>query len=140
MGRHRGRQRYRSTGRHDGIESVALKTDVLTLGLLAGAAYLIYRYVAGGVSAATTAVTGAASATSSGIADLAETLFPHTSSILVPGASIVLSTGEEIPTSAALGQGSFTAADGSTQIQFLYNGKVYRTSALPDDTNTYYAA
>jgi hypothetical protein len=113
--------------------------DVNTLLLLGVAGYLIYKLFGLGQSAAT-AVGKTFSDTSSGLADWLEQIFPHASSTaaFVPGSSIVLPDGTEITSDLAHGVGAFTAADGTQQFQFYFGGKIYRTMAQPDETNTYY--
>jgi hypothetical protein len=104
------------------------------------AAYLLYKYVTGALSTVATAVSTAASATSSKIADVAEILLPHTIGAMVPTATILLGTGAEIPVSAVSGVGQFTDLDGVTKFQFYYAGQIWRTTgSTPDETNTYYA-
>jgi hypothetical protein len=115
---------------------------VLVAGLAAGA-YLLYRFLSGAASRAVTATEKAFSDTSSSVADVAERLIPFSigNRVLVPGASIVLGDGTEIPASAPKGVGAFTDSDGVVKFQFYYQGRTYRTDAgVPDDTGTYYAA
>jgi hypothetical protein len=110
---------------------------LLSVAALGFGAYLVYK-VSQGLSKIPSAPSP--SAVSSSIADWFETLFPHGNTQLAPGATIVLATGVEIPASAPKGVASFTDVDGSTKIQFFYNGRTWRTTAAqPDDTNTYYA-
>lgn len=104
------------------------------------AAYLLYKFVTGTLSSAASAVSSTASATSSKIADIAETIFPHSTGMMVPTATILLGTGAEIPVSAVSGVGQFTDTDGVQKLQFYYQGQIWRTTSnTPDDTNTYYA-
>jgi hypothetical protein len=111
---------------------------LLTVAALGFGAYLVYK-VSQGLSKIPSPPS--LSTTSSNIADWFEMIFPHGNTQLAPGATIVLSTGVEIPATAPTGVGSFTEVDGATKIQFFYNGRTWRTTtAQPDDTNTYYAA
>jgi hypothetical protein len=102
--------------------------------------YMLYKLFGLGKSAVTT--TGQAfSSASSKVADWVSALFPPgiSSVSFAPGSWIVLPDGTQITSDIASGAGTFTAADGSTQIQFYFGGKTYRTNAQPDETNTYYA-
>lgn len=114
----------------------------LMLGLMAAAGYVFYNFLWKPGTAVASAVGQGFSTTSSGIANVLESLFPHASATFVPGSSIVLATGQEIPLNAIdpASVGSFTDTDNTVKIQFFYAGKNWRTtSVLPDDTNTYYA-
>lgn len=118
----------------------------LNLVLLAGlgvGGYLLYRALTSAGSKAVAATQQAFSNTSSGVADVLETLFPHAigNTVLAAGATILLGDGTEIPAASAQGVGAFTDTDNTVKFQFFYQGKMYRTtSGQPDSTNTYYAA
>jgi hypothetical protein len=103
--------------------------------------YLLYKLFGLGKSAAT-ATTQAFSSASSKVADWLTALLPPAiqSVTFAPNSWIVLPDGTQITSDiVAAGAGAFTATDGSTQIQFYFGGKTYRTAATPDETNTYYA-
>jgi hypothetical protein len=111
-----------------------------TLVMLGVAAYVIYKVFGYGKQAGA-AVGQAFSTTSSKVADVLESVFPHALSNVkfTPNSWIVLPDGTEITSDLTSGAGAFTAADGSIQIQFYFGGKTYRVPATPDETNTYYA-
>jgi hypothetical protein len=117
--------------------------DYVNLAVLAGigvGAYVLYQWLTGAGRAAATAVPAAFSSASSKLADVLETVFPHGNSTLLPTATILLSTGQEIPATAPSGVGAFTDIDGTQKFQFYYRGATWRTtSGTPDETNTYYA-
>jgi hypothetical protein len=111
---------------------------LMTVGVLGLAAYLVYKVSQGFAKVPTPGE--ALTSAQSGVTSLLETFFPQGNAQLDPNATIVLSTGEEIPASTPKGVGQFTDTDNTQKFQFFYAGRTWRTtSAQPDDTRTYYA-
>ena len=116
--------------------------DILLLTGVGVAAYALYKTLHAGAAVVSAVSTGFSNASST-TADWLEAIFPHgPSSFAWPsGSTIILGDGTEITPNLTSGAGQFTALDGSQQVQFYFGGKVYRTtSAVPDETNTFYAA
>jgi hypothetical protein len=110
------------------------------LALLGGAAYLVWKYVVPLFQKLPQVQQQAASS----VTDFVEKLFPYGGAGVMqdyPNATIILGDGSEIPTTATSGSGLFTDVDNVQKVQFYYAGHTYRTTtAMPDSTNTYYAA
>lgn len=110
---------------------------LLELALVAGAIYIAYKIFNVGASAATAVQQGFSSASSS-VADVLEQLFPY-SNVQAQSGQIALPNGTVIAATAAQGQGSYTASDGTARIQFLYGGAPYNIPATPDANGNYTA-
>lgn len=113
-------------------------TSLATLGMVAGAGYLFYKYIWPLLSATGNAVDKGADAVAKPIAD-AYVWLTSGAAAQVQG-SVVLSTGEQV-TMQDISQspGGLTPIPNSNNYSFVFNGRTYILSG-PRDANGNYAA
>lgn len=118
-------------------ERSQIPSTLINLALIAGAAYVVWKYVLPRVSALPgQALTAAQSATT----DFFQSVLPTPAALQpVTGSGIMLPDSSVIPLSAAKGLAYFTDTDNVIKAQFFYNGQTYRTLGAADSSGMMYA-